>query len=126
MLLPAVVAFARSLHAAKPNSHLRYGIAGEVHPSAEIFDDRCMTLRSSFIMGLRAETCSWKAGVRRRVPGDQFPKPCRAPLRCTTVTPNVRFVLDSGANADLSGGPSCADCVAKRFCAFERARLIQD
>src|SRR5262245_53583928 len=47
---------ARSLHAAKPNSHLRYGIAGEAHPSAEIFDDRCMTLRSSFIMGLRAET----------------------------------------------------------------------
>src|SRR5262249_37796506 len=95
---------ARSLHAAKPNSHLRYGIAGEVHASAEIFDDRCMTLRSSFIMGLRAE----EQGCADEYPGDQFPKPCRAPLRCTTVTPNVRFVLNSGANADLSGGPSCA------------------
>jgi len=36
---------------------------------------------------------------------------------------NARFGTLCGLKSDISLGPRSADCVAKRFCAFERARL---
>src|SRR5207248_5787774 len=39
---------------------------------------------------------------------------------------NVRFGALRGLNSIGAQCPTSADCVAKRFCASERARLIQD